>query len=254
MRLLRAAGRYGDARTRRRSNQRAVELDGFYCISWSGVTDRSFALTVRRPPHVPRRSLGRSVRDRGSAHRRLPRNPIIFAPRRRLAQIARAISGEGDRRRRPWLARGICDAASFPILPSGGRADDGHRADNQRPDVTLAHLREVLPRSSCRPPSQMYRETEPEPGGKVGAATEDGHRRRESLNRHRGDPSRARHVWMPPFRARCFDRLGHVIGAVSVSGLRCGCYVPRPVLEMPHGADQSGDFAFDGFSAFLVRI
>jgi NAD(P)-dependent dehydrogenase (short-subunit alcohol dehydrogenase family) len=52
IRQLGAAGRYGDARTGRRSNGRACELEGFYCISWSG-SDRSFALTVRRPPHTP---------------------------------------------------------------------------------------------------------------------------------------------------------------------------------------------------------
>src|ERR1700733_3803103 len=38
------AGRYGDARTRRKSPRRAFELDGIYCISWPG-SDRSFALT-----------------------------------------------------------------------------------------------------------------------------------------------------------------------------------------------------------------
>jgi len=46
------AGRYGDARTRRKSVRRAFELDGIYCISWPG-SDRSFALTVPWPPHTP---------------------------------------------------------------------------------------------------------------------------------------------------------------------------------------------------------
>src|SRR5580704_548821 len=43
VRPVTTAGRYADARTRRKSVRRAFELDGIYCISRS---DRSFALTV----------------------------------------------------------------------------------------------------------------------------------------------------------------------------------------------------------------
>jgi hypothetical protein len=39
----------------------------------------------------------------------------------------------------------------------------------------------------------MLAGNKPEPSGKVAAASEDGHRRRESLNRHRRDRPHARH-------------------------------------------------------------
>ena len=69
------AGRYGDARTRRKSPRRAFELDGIYCISWPG-SDRSFALTVPRPPHTPDVPLAAQP-DRGSEGRS-HRTSIIF--------------------------------------------------------------------------------------------------------------------------------------------------------------------------------
>ena len=84
-------------------------------------------------------------------------------------------------------------AASFPLArPFGRPADDSHRADNQQaPDVTLAHLRGLAEKPLAA--RRMLPGNKPEPGGKVAAASEDGHRRRESLNRHRGDRSHARH-------------------------------------------------------------
>ena len=142
MRRLHAAGRYGDARTGRRSNGRACELEGFYCMSWSG-SDRSFALTVRRPPHTPDVPMA-AESDRGS-ERRSRRNPIIFAPRQHGPDRARHFVGEGDRQHHPRLARqhAMQPASLWPAL-SGGRADDGYRPDNQQgPDVTLAHLRDL---------------------------------------------------------------------------------------------------------------
>ena len=47
-----AAGRYGDTRTWRRSLWRAQSPVFTSCVSGSG-SDRSFDLTVRRPPHTP---------------------------------------------------------------------------------------------------------------------------------------------------------------------------------------------------------
>ena len=69
------AGRYGDARTRRKSVRRAFELDGIYCISRPG-SDRSFALTVPRPPYTPNVPLAAQP-NRGSEGRS-HRTSIIF--------------------------------------------------------------------------------------------------------------------------------------------------------------------------------
>ena len=190
MRLFHAAGRYGDARTRRRSIRRAFELVGFSCISWPG-SDRSFALTVRRPPHAPDVPSA-ALSDRGSAPCSC-RNPIIFAPRQHGPDRARHCVGACDGRHHPWLARqqAVQPASLWPAL-SGGQADDSHRADNQQaPDVALAHLRGLAEKRLAA--RRMLPGNKPEPGGKVAAASEDGHRRRESLNRHRGDRSHARH-------------------------------------------------------------
>ena len=67
VRPVTTAGRYGDARTRRKSVRRAFELDGIYCISWPG-SDRSFALTVPRPPYTPNVPLAAQP-NRGSGGR-----------------------------------------------------------------------------------------------------------------------------------------------------------------------------------------
>jgi len=47
-----AAGRYGDARIRSKSTNRARWLLHKDCFLWPR-SDRSFALTVQRPPHTP---------------------------------------------------------------------------------------------------------------------------------------------------------------------------------------------------------
>ena len=60
MRPVTTAGRYGDARTWRKSIEASCELGGIYCVSRPG-SDRSFDLTVRRPPHTPDVPLARVV-------------------------------------------------------------------------------------------------------------------------------------------------------------------------------------------------
>ena len=82
------AGRYGDA-PRPGANQcgELFELDGIYCISRPG-SDRSFALTVPRPPYTPNVPLAAQP-NRGSEGRS-HRTSIIF-PFVSMAQIERAI-------------------------------------------------------------------------------------------------------------------------------------------------------------------
>jgi hypothetical protein len=75
VRPVTTAGRYGDARTRRKSVRRAFELDGIYCISRPG-SDRSFALTVPRPPYTPNVPLAAQP-NRGSGGRS-HKTSIIF--------------------------------------------------------------------------------------------------------------------------------------------------------------------------------
>jgi len=58
-------------------NDASCELFGCYCISWSG-SDRSIALTVRRPPHTPDVPL--AVVPISRSGRNSHRNPIITAP------------------------------------------------------------------------------------------------------------------------------------------------------------------------------
>jgi len=155
-------------------NQASCELVGFSCISWPG-SDRSFALTVRRPPHAPDvPSAAQS--DRGSAHCNC-RNPVIFAPRQHGPDRARHFVGECDGQQHPWLARqqAMQPASLWPAL-SGGQADDSHRADNQQaPDVALAHLRGLAEKRLAA--RRMLPGNKPEPSGKVAAASEDRHRR-----------------------------------------------------------------------------
>ena len=56
----------------------------------------------------------------------------------------------------------------------------------------------------------------------------------------------------PHSRKVFYEWLGHVIGCGHVSGLRCGCYVPRAGMEMRGpGADQSDELMSSlGFLAF----
>ena len=57
---------------------------------------------------------------------------------------------------------------------------------------------------------------------------------------------------MPPFAQGVLRMAGRVIGCGHVSGLRCGCYMPRAGMEMRGpGADQSGELMSSmGFIAF----
>lgn len=97
-----AAGRYGDTRTWRKSIERAFELYGSKCVSGPG-SDRSFDLTVRRPPHAPDFPLA-TTSDRRSGHRN-HRNPEIFSLRQHGPDRARHFVGERDRRQLLWFAR-----------------------------------------------------------------------------------------------------------------------------------------------------
>ena len=56
----------------------------------------------------------------------------------------------------------------------------------------------------------------------------------------------------PPLAQDGFEWFGRVIGCGHVSGLRCGCYVPRAGMEMRGpGADQSDELMSSlGFLAF----
>ena len=56
----------------------------------------------------------------------------------------------------------------------------------------------------------------------------------------------------PRSRKVFYEWLGRVIGCGHVSGLRCGCYMPRAGMEMRGpGADQSGELMSSlGFLAF----
>ena len=64
--------------------------------------------------------------------------------------------------------------------------DDSHRArDQQTPGIALAHLGYLAqPRLAA---GAVLTRHQAEPGGEVAAAPEALHRRRESLQRHRGD-------------------------------------------------------------------
>jgi hypothetical protein len=78
-------------------------------------------------------------------------------------------------------------------------------------------------------------------GRKSGGAREgNGQARRGDAREH---PARVKtHVWMPPFAQGVFGMAGRVIGCGHVSGLGCGCYMPRAGMEMRGpGADQSGE-------------
>jgi hypothetical protein len=64
------------------------------------------------------------------------------------------------------------------------------------------------------------------------------------------------HVWMPPFAQGVLRMAGRVIGCGHVSGLGCGCYMPRAGMEMRGpGAEQSGELlSSKALIAFQVRI
>jgi hypothetical protein len=111
-----------------------------------------------------------------------------------MAQIARAILLASAIANTIRGLRASIRCSQPPSGPpfAGRRSDDRHRAGNQQaPDVTLAHLRGLAEKRLAA--RGMLPGNKPEPSGKVAAASEDGHRRRESPDRHRRDRSYARH-------------------------------------------------------------
>ncbi len=80
----------------------SCELFGCYCISWSG-SDRSIALTVRRPPHTPDVPLAVVPISRSGCNSH--RNPIIFAFRQHGPNRAGHLIGNCDRHQHARLAR-----------------------------------------------------------------------------------------------------------------------------------------------------
>ena len=137
----------------------SCELVGFSCISWPG-SDRSFALTVRRPPHAPDVSSA-AQSDRGSAHCGCCPDPIIFAPSR-MAQIARAIllaSAIADTH--PWLTRqhAVQPASLCPPFREAERMTAIAPIINRR-RMSRWPIFEVLPRSGL-PPVECCRGTSP---------------------------------------------------------------------------------------------
>jgi hypothetical protein len=121
-------------------NEASCELCGCYCISWSG-SDRSIALTVRRPPHTPDVPL--AVVPISRSGRNSHRNPIIFAFCQHGPNRAGHLVGNCDRHQHTRFARehAMQPASlrrSFPTCPT----HDDHRATNQKPpNVALSHLR-----------------------------------------------------------------------------------------------------------------
>ena len=123
-----AAGRYGDARTKGRSTNRAHRLLHKDCFVWSG-SFRSFSLTVHRSPHTLRSRVLMSVALR-SCHR--CRGSVVLLFRHHGPQTTGHLVRQcnGNEHTRFALKHGCQPTIVRGSKPLNG-LEDGHRARDQ---------------------------------------------------------------------------------------------------------------------------
>ena len=134
------------------------------CVSRPG-SDRSFDLTVRRPPHTP--DVSSAARSDRRSGRRSHRNPVILALRQHGPDRARHLVGERDRHQHAAACAPACAAASFPPARPSGKAQ---RTTAIAPVISSRRMSrcpifEIFPRT-CLPPVECCRGTSPSQAAK----------------------------------------------------------------------------------------
>ena len=113
----------------------------------------------------------------------------------------------------PWVVR--------PAAPSRPADDRDGARDQEPPQIALAHLRYSAKLRLAA--GRVLARHQAEPGGKVPVAPEGLHRRREGLNRHRGDRADPGTVIRRRTSSSCR-------AAASISSSRLSIFVPSPAI------------------------